>query len=356
MALLELRDLVVSYRTERGDARAVDGVSLTVDPVQHVGIIGESGSGKTTLLRALVGVLPANARIVSGEILFKGRDVLTLSRPERRELRWREIATIPQASMDSLDPVWRVGRQLEEILTVRGSYSRRAARSRAVDLFELVGLRAEQLRRYPHEFSGGMKQRAIIAMALALQPSLLIADEPVTALDVLVQDQVLAVFKRLEEELELTVLLITHDVSVVAQVCDTVAVMYAGRLVEQSTTKSFFERPCHPYSLGLQKAFPNVLRPDDVLTSIEGYPPDLVDPPSACRFAPRCPFAQPRCNEIDPTLEPVAEAHRAACLRKDEMDALRPLADDPTTWQRVPAAVEPHAEGVSGGTVVGVDR
>lgn len=341
MAILELRDLVVSYHTDRGEAHAVDGVSLAIEPVQHVGVIGESGSGKTTLLRAIVGVLPGNARIVSGEISFKGRDVLELSTRERRELRWKEIATIPQASMDSLDPVQRVGRQLEEILTVRGSYGRRAARSRAVELFDLVGLRPEQLRRYPHEFSGGMKQRAIIAMALALNPSLLIADEPVTALDVLVQDQVLAVFKRLQEELDLTVILITHDVSVVAQVCDTVAVMYAGRLVEQATTKAFFETPYHPYSLGLQKAFPNVLRPDEVLTSIEGYPPDLVEPPPACRFAPRCPFAQRRCEEIDPVLEDVAPGHRAACLRRDEMDVLRSLAGDPATWLSVSAAGAP---------------
>ena len=194
MALLEIRDLSVAYRTRQGIVHAVDRVSLDVHPTQHLGIIGESGCGKTTLLRALIQVLPRNGQITSGEIWFKGRDLIKLSKRDMRQLRWREIATIPQASMDSLDPVQRVGRQLEEIMTVRGGYDRKKARWRAVELFDLVGLDTDRLSYYPHEFSGGMKQRAIIAMALALNPSLLIADEPVTALDVIVQHQVLEVF------------------------------------------------------------------------------------------------------------------------------------------------------------------
>lgn len=332
MSILEIRDLTVAYHSERGVVRAVDGVSLDVEPAQHLGIIGESGCGKTTLIRAIVRVLPTTAQILGGQILFKGRDLVQLSESEMRGLRWREIATIPQASMDSLDPVQTVGKQLETIMTVRGTLDRQAARRRAVDLFELVGLDTEGLGRYPHEFSGGMKQRAVIAMALALNPSLLIADEPVTALDVIVQHQVLEVLQRLEEELDLTVLLITHDISVVAQVCDSVAVMYAGQIVEQCKAGPFFASPYHPYSLGLQNAFPNLVKPKDVLISIEGYPPDLVDPPKACRFAVRCPFVQPQCHEVDPALRQIGAGHVVSCLRAEEMPPLRPLAADPHLW------------------------
>ena len=338
MTLLKIRDLSVTYNSQRGVVRAVDKISLDVEPVQHLGVIGESGCGKTTLIRALTRVLPRNGQIAGGEIRFKGQDILTLSDREMRELRWREIATVPQASMDSLDPVQRVGHQLETTLRVRGGYDRNAARRRAADLFELVGLDTDRLKHYPHEFSGGMKQRAVIAMALALEPSLLIADEPVTALDVIVQQQVLEVLQRLEDELALTVLLITHDISVVAQVCDSVAVMYAGKVVEQAPATPFFSSPYHPYSLGLQHAFPNLAQPKDILISIEGYPPDLISPPPACRFAVRCPFEQPRCRQIDPSLETMAPEHLVACLRADEMETLRPQADNPQLWLTTAAA------------------
>lgn len=338
MTLLEIRNLAVDYHTQRGTIRAVDKVSLDVEPSQHLGIIGESGCGKSTLLRALVRVMPRNGRIVSGEIRFKGRDLLKLSNSEMRELRWTELATIPQASMDSLDPVHRVGQQLEEIMTVRGGYDRAAARRRAVDLFELVGLDAERLAHYPHEFSGGMKQRAIIAMALALSPSLLIADEPLTALDVIVQHQILEVLKQLESELNLTVILATHDISVVAQVCDSVAVMYAGRIVERCDAGPFFNRPLHPYSLGLQQAFPNLAQPKDILISIEGYPPDLHQPPTGCRFAQRCPFVLDQCREQDPALEAAEAAHLTACWRAGEMDRLRQEAQKPERWRETEAA------------------
>ena len=338
MSILSIRDLKVNYHTQDGTVQAVDGVSLDLEEGQRLGLIGESGCGKTTLLKAIVQVLPRNGQIVSGEIKFKGMDLLKLPRAEMRQLRWREIATIPQASMDSLNPVQRVGSQLMKLLRVRGGYSKKAARKRAVDLFDMVGLDTERLMHYPHEFSGGMKQRAVIAMALALEPSLLIADEPVTALDVIVQHQILEVLRELEQQLNLTVMLITHDISVVAQVCDSVSVMYAGRIVEQAAAKPFFASPAHPYSLGLQQAFPNLARPRDVLVSIEGYPPDLREPPSGCRFAERCPFAQDACHEIDPALEAVGDGRFAACLRTGEMDALRIQAEDPTLWQHVEVA------------------
>ncbi len=338
MTILSIRDLIVEYATQEGAVQAVDGVSLDVAEGQHLGLIGESGCGKTTLLKAVVQVLPRNGHITAGKILFKGRDLLQLSRMEMRQLRWREIATIPQASMDSLNPVQRVGGQLMKLLRIRGGYDKRAARRRAVDLFDLVGLDTERLMHYPHEFSGGMKQRAVIAMALALEPSLLIADEPVTALDVIVQHQILEVLRELEQELNLTVMLITHDISVVAQVCDSVAVMYAGRIVEQAASEPFFHAPAHPYSLGLQQAFPNLARPRDVLVSIEGYPPDLREPPAGCRFAERCPFVQEACHEIDPRLEIVGDDRLAACLRSAEMESLRAQAEDPRLWQQVEVA------------------
>ncbi|MDE2774591.1 MAG: ABC transporter ATP-binding protein [Chloroflexota bacterium] len=338
MTILSIRDLKVNYHTQDGTVQAVDGVDLELNEGQHLGLIGESGCGKTTLLKAIVQVLPRNGHIVSGEIKFKGMDLLTLPPAEMRQLRWREIATIPQASMDSLNPVQRVGSQLMKLLRVRGGYSKKAARKRAVDLFDMVGLDTERLMHYPHEFSGGMKQRAVIAMALALEPSLLIADEPVTALDVIVQHQILEVLRELERELNLTVMLITHDISVVAQVCDSVSVMYAGRIVEEARSEPFFASPAHPYSLGLQQAFPNLARPRDVLVSIEGYPPDLREPPTGCRFAERCPFVQADCHHIDPTLEDVGEGRKAACLRSSEMDALRARAEDPTLWQNVEVA------------------
>ncbi len=338
MTILSIRDLKVDYATQDGTVEAVDGVSLDVAEGQHLGLIGESGCGKTTLLKAIVQVLPRNGRVVSGKIMFKGMDLLQLPPAEMRQLRWREIATIPQASMDSLDPVQRVGSQLMKLLRIRGGYDKRAARRRAADLFDLVGLDTDRLMHYPHEFSGGMKQRAVIAMALALEPSLLIADEPVTALDVIVQHQILEVLRELEAELNLTVMLITHDISVVAQVCDSVAVMYAGRIVEQAAAEPFFHAPAHPYSLGLQQAFPNLANPRDELVSIEGYPPDLREPPSGCRFAERCPFVQADCHEIDPRLELVAEERLAACLRSGEMESLRKQAEDPALWQQVEVA------------------
>ena len=338
MTILSIRNLKVDYATQDGTVQAVDGVSLDVAEGQRLGLIGESGCGKTTLLKAIVQVLPRNGRIAAGEIRFQGRDLLQMSTADMRQLRWREIATIPQASMDSLNPVQRVGSQLTKLLRVRGGYDKRAAQRRAVDLFDLVGLDSERLTHYPHEFSGGMKQRAVIAMALALEPSLLIADEPVTALDVIVQHQILEVLRELEEELNLTVVLITHDISVVAQVCDSVAVMYAGRIVEQAAGAPFFAAPAHPYSLGLQQAFPNLARPREQLVSIEGYPPDLREPPTGCRFAERCPFVQAACHETDPQLQVVGDGRYAACLRSAEMDSLRLQAEDPLLWQRVEVA------------------
>ncbi|MGH2558976.1 MAG: ABC transporter ATP-binding protein [Thermomicrobiales bacterium] len=333
MPLLDVQNLVIHYYTRRGTMRAVDGVSFSVEKGRHLGLIGESGCGKTTTGRALLRVLPRNGKIAGGEIGFKGRDLASLNDDEMRRVRWREISMVPQSSMDSLDPVYRVGKQLVEVLTLRGGMSGGEARERADELFGLVGLSSDRLDNYPHEFSGGMRQRAVIAMALALNPDLVVADEPVTALDVIVQHQVLRTFRELQERLELSAIMITHDISVVAETCDEVAVMYAGKIMEWATVDSFFHEPFHPYALGLQNAYPNLTKPEQSLISIEGYPPDLVDPPRGCRFNTRCPFAIERCFHEEPPLIEVAPKHLAACHRWQEVDLLRTLATDAATWQ-----------------------
>jgi peptide/nickel transport system ATP-binding protein len=333
--LLDVRDLHIHYDTMRGTMKAVDGISFALERGSHLGLIGESGCGKTTTGRAITRVMPRNGRIAGGEIWFKGQDLARIPEKAMRELRWKDLSMVPQASMDSLDPVYRVGKQLVEVLTIRGGMSKTDARDRAAELFGLVGLSADRLDNYPHEFSGGMRQRAVIAMALALEPDLVIADEPVTALDVIVQNQVLRTFRELQGRLSLSVIMITHDISVVAETCDRVAVMYAGKIVEIADVGPFFAEPVHPYTLGLQNAYPNLKKPDLELISIEGYPPDLVDPPQGCRFASRCPFATPRCIAEEPPLVTVGPGHQAACHRADEVDLLRELAKRPSTWQSV---------------------
>jgi peptide/nickel transport system ATP-binding protein len=338
MPLLDVQDLHIYYDTRRGPMKAVEGVSFAVEAGHNVGLIGESGCGKTTTGRSLMRVMPRNASIPQGKAIFQGKDLVALPEDEMRDLRWRELSMIPQASMDSLNPVYRVGKQIVEVLTVRGKLGKKAAEDRSRELFDLVGLADDRLQNYPHEFSGGMRQRAAIALALALNPDLVIADEPVTALDVIVQHQVLRTFRQLQERLSLSVIMITHDISVVAETCDEVAVMYAGKIVEWASVETFFHEPVHPYTLGLQNAFPNLAKPDLELISIEGYPPDLVDPPKGCRFADRCPFAQEQCFAVEPPLIEVSPGHKAACHRWQEVDLLRAEAKHATTWQHAQAA------------------
>ena len=330
--LLETHDLTIRYRTPQGDLRAVDGVDLAVPEGEIVGLVGESGCGKTTLARSLIGVMSGNASIERGQIRFEGRDLVTAGPRAWNDLRWRDVAYIPQSAMNSLDPVYRVGDQLIEVLVRRGGMRRAQARERAAELFELVGIEANRLRDYPHEFSGGMRQRAAIALALALDPKLVIADEPVTALDVIVQRQILDTLNELQKRLGISVLLVTHDISVVAYVCDRVAVMYAGKVAEVGPVDTVLGRPVHPYSMGLMNAFPDLGRAARTLVPIEGAPPDLHDPPEGCRFAPRCPFVEPRCA-TRPPLVPIDEGHAAACWRHDEDEALRRQASEVTTWQ-----------------------
>ncbi|MBL8691851.1 MAG: ABC transporter ATP-binding protein [Rhodospirillaceae bacterium] len=334
MSVLSVQDLKVHYRTDRGVAQAVRGASFEVPEGQVVGVVGESGCGKTTLARAIMGVMPKTASIAGGKLLFDGVDLVSLSPKDLAARRWRDIAFIPQSAMNSLDPVYRVGTQIAEILIERGGMDKASAKRRAVELFDMVGLDAGRLRDFPHQYSGGMRQRAAIAMALALEPKLVIADEPVTALDVIIQRQVLDTFKDLQSRLGLSVILITHDISVVAYASDRVVVMYAGEVIEAGATAEVLKRPFHPYTMGLYKAFPELHGDGGTLVPIEGTPPNLIHPPSACAFADRCPFVEQRCREVHPPLEPVESGSLAACLRSGEADRLRVLAGEASTWLR----------------------
>ncbi|MEM8823376.1 MAG: ABC transporter ATP-binding protein [Pseudomonadota bacterium] len=330
--LLSLRDLSIAYRVGATDVMAVDGASFDLAPGSIVGLVGESGCGKTTLARSLTRVLASNARIVRGQALFAGQDIMALSERAMNALRWREISFIPQSAMNSLDPVYTVGNQLAEVLTRRGGLGRAAARARAEELFEWVGIETGRLDDYPHQFSGGMRQRVAIALALALDPKLIIADEPVTALDVIVQRQILDQLKDLRERLGISVILVTHDISVVAYVCDRVVVMYAGKVVEAGPMNATLTEPSHPYTMGLRNAFPDLAGAAGVLTPIEGAPPNLATPPPGCRFAPRCPFSQPRCGGGVPRLEDIGGGHRVACHRLSEAETLRVQAMEADTW------------------------
>ncbi len=328
MAQLEIENLTIQYRTLHGAVHAVRGVTLALERGHALGLVGESGCGKTTLARAVIGVLPKNAAILAGTVRFDGEDLLTLSADAQKAYRWRHIAIVPQAAMDSLDPVYRVGDQMIETMRLRGGLSRGQARDLSERLFSQVGLEPSRLRLYPHELSGGMKQRVVIAMALALSPRLVIADEPVTALDVIVQHQVLQTLRELQETLHLSLLLITHDISVVADLCDDVAVMYAGRIVETGSVRRVFSAPQHPYTMGLRNAFPSLRAGAGSLVPIEGFPPDLARPPQGCAFAPRCPFVIDRCWTEDPALLPASGPQASACHRASEATLLRTQASE----------------------------
>lgn len=335
MALLEVKNLKIHYQTKNGNNQAVDGVSFTLEQGKSIGIVGESGCGKSTLVKGIIRVMSPNAFIADGEILFDGQDLTKLSEKEFRHVRWRDLSLIPQAAMDSLNPVYPVLDAFVEVLTLKGNMNKKQAIERAKELFQMVGLDTKRLSYYPHEFSGGMKQRAVIALALALKPKLVIADEPVTALDVIVQSQVLRELTRLKEELGLTIVLITHDISVVAQTCESIAVMYAGKIVEKGQAKDVLKQPFHPYTMGLANAFPNLMEPDKPLISIEGSPPVLVDPPKGCRFYERCPFKIERCEQEEPVLTEVKEDHFSACHRLADIAELREKSKEVATWQNV---------------------
>ena len=313
--LLDVRNLSVNFNSaDRAPARAVEDVSFMLREGETLGVVGESGCGKTTLMLSLMRLLPAAGRIISGQVNFMGRDLLALSEDQMADIRGRNIAMIFQGAMNALNPVRTIGNQIAEAIVRHNLATDKATlNNRVSELLELVGIGANRKDQYPHQYSGGMRQRAMIAMALACGPQVVIADEPTTALDVMVQAQILELLIALSRKLGLAVLLVTHDLGVVAEVCDTVLVMYGGVTAEYATADTLFNDPRHPYTQRLLGAFPDLSRPMDKLASIPGYPPRLDALPPGCRFAPRCAVAFDRCHHEQPRLHQLSEFHLTRC-------------------------------------------
>ncbi len=334
--LLEVEDLTIRYATEEGAVTAVSDASFSIREGEYFGLVGESGCGKSTLVKAVLRGLDDNGSIVSGTIRYRGEEIQAY--PEQRinrEIRWKEISWIPQSSMNSLDPLRRISTQAVELANVHSDLTQEEALSKFADMFEVVGLPEERITDYPSQFSGGMKQRAIIALALFLEPDLVIADEPTTALDVIMQDQVFKYLDEVKERTDTSVLLITHDISVVFESCDRLAIMHGGQIAETGTTADIYDTPHHPYSILLQGAFPDVRHPRRELVTIEGRPPKVLGDVDYCTFVDRCPWAVDECTQQAPPLERVgdgSDGHRAACVRRDEvLDLHRSEGDDART-------------------------
>jgi peptide/nickel transport system ATP-binding protein len=314
--LLEVKDLHVGFPTEDGLVKAVDGVSLTLMPGETLGVVGESGSGKSVTFLTVMGLINRKSAIVEGQIIFKGQDLLTLPHDELKAIRGSEIGMVFQDPMTSLHPFYKVGDQISEAILAHDDVSKKEAHTKAVDMLRMVGIPKpdDRARQYPHEFSGGMRQRAMIAMALTLNPDLLIADEPTTALDVTVQAQILDLVDRLKEEFNAAVVMITHDLGVVAEHADNIQVMYAGKVVEMGTTDDIYYGSLHPYTWGLLSSIPRLGVDDqERLTPITGLPPSLINVPTGCSFHPRCPYRFDICPTTVPELTPIDGHHAASC-------------------------------------------
>ncbi len=313
-ALLEVRNLTVYYETESSPVRAVEDVSLNVHEGEIFGIVGESGCGKSTLALAILRLLKPPGVIKRGRVFFEGTDLLKLKESELRKIRWRKLSYIPQSSMNALNPVMRVGDQIAEVIEIHeGKHPKHELSRRVKDLLVSVGLAPEVAKMYPHELSGGMRQRVVIAMAIALNPRLLIADEPTTALDVVVQRGVLQLLKEIRDKLGISLVLITHDMAVQAEMADRIGVMYAGKIVEVGDVNSIFDNPLHPYTKLLIASIPSIAERKRLL-GIKGLPPDLRHPPPGCRFHPRCPFAiKGLCDRVEPPLEEISRGRYVAC-------------------------------------------
>ncbi len=312
--LLTVENLKMYYETMRGYVKAVDDVSFTVNKEEALGLAGESGCGKTSAALAILRLLPWNGKIIEGNVTLAGENLIKMSDKElRQKIRWKRISMVFQGAMNALHPTYTIGRQIAEPILKHEDVSKREAMERAGKLLELVGIEPEKTVRYPYELSGGMKQRAIIAMALACNPDLIIADEPTTALDVIVQAQVLKVMEDLKRKLKLSWILISHDLSIIAETCTKVAIMYAGKIVEYGDVVHIFKERLHPYTEKLVTAFPSVLGPKRELSSIHGFPPDLLEPPAGCRFNPRCPHVMEICRTEEPLLTDVGKKHHVAC-------------------------------------------
>ena len=314
MPLLDIRNLRMYYKTHKGLVKAVDDVSLTLEPGEAIGLAGESGCGKSSLAYSIMQLLPPAANIIGGNVFFKGDDLIRKTAREMRDIRWKNVAIVFQGAMNALNPVFEIGEQIAEAILMHENVTEEEALDRCAKLFEMVGLDPSRIHNYPHEFSGGMRQRAMIAMALACNPDLVIADEPTTALDVTIQAQILKLMQKLQKDLGLSLILITHDLSVIAETCDKTAIMYAGKIVELADVVSIFKDPIHPYATGLVGAIPSMVRAEKKsLSSIPGSPPDLIEPPSGCHFHPRCPYAQDICSREDPSFDEIEPDRFVAC-------------------------------------------
>jgi oligopeptide/dipeptide ABC transporter ATP-binding protein len=330
MTLLDVQDLGVSYRAGQQSVQALSNISFSLKTGETLGIVGESGCGKSTLAKAILTLLPRNASRNAGSVRLDGTELFTASPEELRQLRWTKMAYVTQSAMDSLNPVARILQQFAETAQAHGQKN---VAPRAEALLRDVGIDAKRLRSYPHELSGGMRQRVIIALSLLFEPPLLVADEPTTGLDVIVQRQVLDLLRRMRAKHGTAVIFISHDIAVIAELCASVAVMYGGRIIEIGSTLDVLERPLHPYTMGLKQAFPDIRDPRRALITIPGAPPSLARPVEACLFAPRCPFAQDLCRTKLPPLEE-REGRKVACHFAEQAAEFRERAANPATWVR----------------------
>lgn len=313
MELLKVENLKLYYHTLRGYVKAVDDIYLKMDAGDSLGLAGESGCGKTSAMLAVLRLYPRNA-VVKGKILFEGKDLLKMRDSEfRKEIRWKKISTVFQGAMNALHPTMTIGEQITEPLMLHKRVGKQEAMEKAAELLDLVGVGRQRIDRYPHELSGGLKQRAVIAMSLICDPDLVIADEPTTALDVIIQAQVLKTMKELQKKLNLSMIMITHDLSMIAEVCNKAAIMYAGKIMESGDVRTIYKEPLHPYTQKLIAAFPSILGRKTELAAIPGFPPDLLMPPPGCRFHPRCDYAMEICRKKEPPLIDVGKEHFVAC-------------------------------------------
>ncbi|HWP21607.1 MAG TPA: ABC transporter ATP-binding protein [Candidatus Cryosericum sp.] len=314
MKLLEIQDLAVEFQSAAGTVHAVRGVNLWLEKGELLGIAGESGCGKTTTALSIPRLLPKNARIAGGQILFEGRDLTQKTEAEMRTIRWKQISVIFQGAMNALNPLKNAGAQIAEpILLHEPETTKQQAEERAKELLEQVGISAKRYRNFPHEFSGGMRQRVMIAMSLACRPKLVIADEPVTALDVMIQAQILVLLRELSQQYALSMVMISHDLSVLSELCDKIAIMYAGRVVEYGVASEVFMHPAHPYTVRLMKSYPNIYGEKTFIHGIPGYPPSLLKIQHGCPYCNRCSERKTACEELEPALIEVGAGHYCAC-------------------------------------------
>ena len=333
MPLLAIENLRTFYRSQQGEVRAVEDVSLEIEPEVNFGLVGESACGKSTLLKSVIRVLPSNGFIAGGRMVFEGRDLATMDEKEMRKLRWKKISMITQSALNSLDPVHKVGEQIiEAVQTHEEKVDRSQAKERVHEMFALVGIDKKRFFEFPHQFSGGMRQRAIIAMSLILKPSMVIADEPTTSLDVIVQNQIFRNIRKLQEMIGFSMFLVTHDIALVIENCEHVGVMYGGKIMEIGPLKEVIDRPYHPYTMGLKNSFPNILNRHAELISIPGVPPLLVGELRGCRFFSRCPFGTELCSLAAPPMNDVGPRHKAACHYVDQAEQMRVKAARAGTW------------------------